>query len=141
VSFDFATSVLPGWHTTIFPPYFVAGAIFSGFAHGAHADASRRASCSGLKDLITLAPPRQHVQGHPGDRAPWSATPTAWSSSSPGTGGNAYEQFAFINRAFGPYCVGLLDHGLLQRDHARSSSGSRSLRRTPDVVFVHRRSS
>jgi len=32
VSFDFATSVLPGWHTTIFPPYFVAGAIFSGFA-------------------------------------------------------------------------------------------------------------
>jgi len=32
VSFDFATSVLPGWHTTIFPPYFVTGAVFSGFA-------------------------------------------------------------------------------------------------------------
>ena len=32
VSFDFATSIVPGWHTTIFPPYFVAGAIFSGFA-------------------------------------------------------------------------------------------------------------
>jgi Ni/Fe-hydrogenase subunit HybB-like protein len=32
VSFDFAVSMLPGWHTTIFPPYFVAGAIFSGFA-------------------------------------------------------------------------------------------------------------
>lgn len=32
VSFDFATSVVSGWHTTIFPPYFVAGAIFSGFA-------------------------------------------------------------------------------------------------------------
>ena len=32
VSFDFAVSVLPGWHTTIFPPYFVAGAVFSGFA-------------------------------------------------------------------------------------------------------------
>src|SRR4029434_2275107 len=32
VSFDFATSQLPGWHTTIFPPYFVAGAIFSGLA-------------------------------------------------------------------------------------------------------------
>ena len=32
VSFDFATAVLPGWHTTIFPPYFVAGAIFGGFA-------------------------------------------------------------------------------------------------------------
>jgi len=32
VSFDFATSIMPGWHTTIFPPYFVAGAIFGGFA-------------------------------------------------------------------------------------------------------------
>src|SRR5690606_40383203 len=32
VSFDFATSKTPGWHTTIFPPYFVAGAVFSGFA-------------------------------------------------------------------------------------------------------------
>jgi len=32
VSFDFAVSILPGWHTTIFPPYFVAGAIYSGFA-------------------------------------------------------------------------------------------------------------
>jgi Ni/Fe-hydrogenase subunit HybB-like protein len=32
VSFDFAVSLIPGWHTTIFPPYFVAGAVFSGFA-------------------------------------------------------------------------------------------------------------
>jgi molybdopterin-containing oxidoreductase family membrane subunit len=32
VSFDFTVGILPGWHTTIFPPYFVAGAIFSGFA-------------------------------------------------------------------------------------------------------------
>lgn len=32
VSFDFAVSIMPGWHTTIFPPYFVAGAVFSGFA-------------------------------------------------------------------------------------------------------------
>ncbi|HAN30607.1 MAG TPA: hydrogenase, partial [Myxococcales bacterium] len=32
VSMDFATSVIPGWHTTVFPPYFVAGALFSGFA-------------------------------------------------------------------------------------------------------------
>ncbi|HJZ89058.1 MAG TPA: NrfD/PsrC family molybdoenzyme membrane anchor subunit [Polyangia bacterium] len=32
ISWDFATSILPGWHTTIFPPYFVAGAVFSGFA-------------------------------------------------------------------------------------------------------------
>src|SRR5699024_8836374 len=32
VSFDFATSIIPGWHATIFPPYFVAGAVFQGFA-------------------------------------------------------------------------------------------------------------
>ena len=32
VSFDFAVGMVPGWHTTIFPPYFVAGAIYSGFA-------------------------------------------------------------------------------------------------------------
>jgi molybdopterin-containing oxidoreductase family membrane subunit len=32
VSFDFAVSISPGWHTTLFPPYFVAGAVFSGFA-------------------------------------------------------------------------------------------------------------
>ena len=32
MSFDFAVSIIPGWHTTIFPPYFVAGAIYSGFA-------------------------------------------------------------------------------------------------------------
>ena len=44
VSFDFATSVIPGWHTTIFPPYFVAGAVFSGFAMVHDAGCSRRAS-------------------------------------------------------------------------------------------------
>ena len=32
VSFDFAVALVPGWHSTIFPPYFVAGAIYSGFA-------------------------------------------------------------------------------------------------------------
>ncbi len=32
VSFDFAVAILPGWHSTIFPPFFVAGAIYSGFA-------------------------------------------------------------------------------------------------------------
>ena len=44
VSFDFATSVVPGWHMTIFPPYFVVGAIFAGFAmvvHGALRGAAR----------------------------------------------------------------------------------------------------
>ncbi len=52
VSFDFATSVLPGWHTTIFPPYFVAGAIYSGFAMVLTLAIPIRAAY-GLKDFIT----------------------------------------------------------------------------------------
>jgi molybdopterin-containing oxidoreductase family membrane subunit len=53
VSFDFAVSILPGWHTTIFPPYFVAGAIYSGFAMVmVLAIPIRR--FYGLKDMITM---------------------------------------------------------------------------------------
>ncbi|MEY3480026.1 MAG: polysulfide reductase NrfD [Verrucomicrobiota bacterium] len=52
VSFDFATSVIPGWHTTIFPPYFVAGAIFGGFAMVLTIMLPARA-IFGLHDLIT----------------------------------------------------------------------------------------
>ena len=53
VSFDFATSQLPGWHTTIFPPYFVAGAVFSGFAMVQTLMLPAR-KWLGLKDLITM---------------------------------------------------------------------------------------
>jgi molybdopterin-containing oxidoreductase family membrane subunit len=53
VSFDFATSVIPGWHSTIFPPYFVTGAIFSGLAMVITLMVPLRALC-GLKDIITL---------------------------------------------------------------------------------------
>ena len=53
VSLDFAVSVIPGWHTTVFPPYFVAGAIFSGFAMVLTLAIPVRA-LFGLKDLITL---------------------------------------------------------------------------------------
>ena len=53
VSFDFATSVVPGWHTTIFPPYFVAGAIFGGFAMVLTLMLPVR-KIYGLEDLITL---------------------------------------------------------------------------------------
>jgi len=53
VSFDFATSIVPGWHTTIFPPYFVAGAIFGGFAMVLTLMIPAR-SIYGLQDLITL---------------------------------------------------------------------------------------
>jgi Ni/Fe-hydrogenase subunit HybB-like protein len=52
VSFDFATSLLPGWHMTIFPPYFVAGAIFAGFAMVVMVLVVVRATM-GLKNLIT----------------------------------------------------------------------------------------
>ncbi len=53
VSFDFAVSVIPGWHTTIFPPYFVAGAIFSGFAMVMTLMVIARRCCN-LEDLITM---------------------------------------------------------------------------------------
>ena len=54
VSFDFATSVVPGWHTTIFPPYFVAGAIFGGFAMVLTLMIPLRQFCyPQLKDMIT----------------------------------------------------------------------------------------
>jgi molybdopterin-containing oxidoreductase family membrane subunit len=57
VSFDFAVSILPGWHTTIFPPYFVAGAIYSGFAMVLTLAIPIRA-VYGLEDFITL----RHLQ-------------------------------------------------------------------------------
>jgi Ni/Fe-hydrogenase subunit HybB-like protein len=53
VSFDFATSIVPGWHTTIFPPYFVAGAIFSGFAMVQTLLLVTRKTL-GLEDYITI---------------------------------------------------------------------------------------
>jgi molybdopterin-containing oxidoreductase family membrane subunit len=57
VSFDFAVSVVPGWHTTIFPPYFVAGAIYSGFAMVMTLAIPIRA-IYGLEDFITM----RHLQ-------------------------------------------------------------------------------
>jgi Ni/Fe-hydrogenase subunit HybB-like protein len=57
VSFDFAISILPGWHTTIFPPYFVAGAIYSGFAMVLTLAIPIRAFY-GLEDFITM----RHLQ-------------------------------------------------------------------------------
>ena len=54
VSFDFATSILPGWHTTIFPPYFVAGAIFGGFAMVLLLFIPMRALLPNFRDIVTL---------------------------------------------------------------------------------------
>ncbi len=67
VSFDFAVGIIPGWHTTIFPPYFVAGAIFSGFAMVLTlVDPDPRALRA--RGLHHHAPPGEHGQGAAGDR-------------------------------------------------------------------------
>lgn len=101
VSFDFATSVIPGWHTTIFPPYFVAGAIFSGFAMVLTLMIITRKVFK-LEDYITLG----HIElmniviiitGSIVGIAYITEFFIAWYS------GVAAEQYAFVNRAFGPY--------------------------------------
>ena len=101
VSFDFAVSQLPGWHTTIFPPYFVAGAIFSGFAMVMTLAIPAR-QLWGLKDFITM----RHLDNmckivlFTGSIVGYAYSMEffiAWYS------GEMYESFAFINRAFGPY--------------------------------------
>jgi molybdopterin-containing oxidoreductase family membrane subunit len=101
VSFDFATSVIPGWHTTIFPPYFVAGAIFSGFAMVQTLMLITR-KVQKLEDYITIA----HIEsmnkvivltGSIVGIAYITELFIAWYS------GYLYEQYAFYNRAFGDY--------------------------------------
>ena len=101
VSFDFATSVIPGWHTTIFPPYFVAGAIFSGFAMVQTLMIITRKVLK-LEDYITL----EHIEsmnkvilttGTIVGVAYLTELFIAWYS------GYIYEQFAFYNRVLGPF--------------------------------------
>src|SRR5687768_11583768 len=101
VSFDFATSVIPGWHTTIFPPYFVAGAIFSGFAMVQTLMVITRKVLN-LQEYITIA----HIEsmnkvilvtGTIVGVAYLTELFIAWYSA------YVYEQFAFFNRALGPY--------------------------------------
>ena len=101
VSFDFAVSVIPGWHTTIFPPYFVAGAIFSGFGMVLTLMILARKLLN-LEQFITI----KHIEnmnkvlmatGLMVGYAYGIEFFIAWYS------GNPYERFVFINRAFGPY--------------------------------------
>ena len=101
VSMDFAVSLIPGWHTTIFPPYFVAGAIFSGFAM-----------------VMTLALIARKVYNLEHIFTPKVLERMSWVMLLTGSmvgyaygmeffiawySGNEYERFAFVNRAFGPY--------------------------------------
>jgi Ni/Fe-hydrogenase subunit HybB-like protein len=104
VSLDFAVSQLPGWHTTIFPPYFVAGAVFSGFGMVLSLLVPLRRLCR-LEDIITV----RHVElmckvtlatGSIVGYAYAMEFFIAWYS------GNPYERYAFINRATGPYWWG-----------------------------------
>lgn len=101
VSTDFATSILPGWHSTIFPPYFVAGAIFSGLAMVVTlAIVARR--IYHLEDFITdrhleLMSKLMLATGSMVGFAYTIEFFIAWYS------GNGYELFTFINRATGPY--------------------------------------
>jgi molybdopterin-containing oxidoreductase family membrane subunit len=101
VSFDFAVTQLPGWHTTIFPPYFVAGAIFSGFGMVITLMVPAR-QLFGLKDLVTV----RHMEnmckvimatGMMVGYAYAMEFFISWYS------GNPYESFVFINRAMGNY--------------------------------------
>ena len=101
VSMDFATSIIPGWHTTIFPPYFVAGAIFSGFAMVLTLLIVTRKALN-LEDYITVG----HIEsmnkiiiatGSIVGIAYLTELFMSWYSGVP------YERFAFINRAIGPY--------------------------------------
>jgi len=101
VSMDFATAVIPGWHTTIFPPYFVAGAVFSGFAMVQTLLLIVR-KVYNMEDYITI----QHVEmmniiimvtGSIVGVAYITELFIAWYS------GAEYEQYAFLNRATGPY--------------------------------------
>jgi molybdopterin-containing oxidoreductase family membrane subunit len=101
VSMDFATSIVPGWHTTIFPPYFVAGAIFSGFAMVLTLLIITRKVYK-LEDYITI----RHLElmniiiivtGSIVGIAYITELFMAWYS------GVEYEQYAFYNRVTGPY--------------------------------------
>ena len=101
VSFDFATSQLPGWHTTIFPPYFVAGAIFSGFAMVLTLLLPLRYLFN-LKHIIK----EEHIHamcrimlatGMMVGLAYATEFFIAWYS------GNIFERFTFVSRAFGPF--------------------------------------
>jgi molybdopterin-containing oxidoreductase family membrane subunit len=101
VSFDFATSLLPGWHTTIFPPYFVAGAIFSGFAMVVTLLVILRKVFK-MEDYITL----HHLENMnkiilvTGMMVGYAYATEFFIAM---YSGNQFERFTFLNRAGGPY--------------------------------------
>ncbi len=101
VSFDFAISILPGWHTTIFPPYFVAGAIYSGFAMVLVLAIPIR-KFYGLEDFIT----ERHLQNSASVMLATGlivAYGYAIEAFMGWYSGNRYDAFLLWNRLHGPY--------------------------------------
>jgi Ni/Fe-hydrogenase subunit HybB-like protein len=101
VSFDFSTGIVPGWHATIFPPYFVAGAVYAGFAMVLTLAIPVR-KFYGLEDFITMRHIRNccKVMLATGLIVAYGYAMEAffaWYS------GNTFEQFMMKNRMFGPY--------------------------------------
>ncbi|PYV12417.1 MAG: hydrogenase, partial [Acidobacteria bacterium] len=101
VSFDFAAGIVPGWHTTIFPPYFVAGAIYSGFAMVMTLSIPIRAFY-GLEDFITMRHLNNMAKvmlatGLIVGYGYMMETFMAWYS------GGGYERYMVLNRMRGPY--------------------------------------
>jgi Ni/Fe-hydrogenase subunit HybB-like protein len=101
VSFDFSVAIVPGWHSTIFPPYFVAGAIYSGFAMVLNIVIPLR-RIYGLESLITM----RHLNNMANVMLATGLMVAygylmeafmAWYS------GQVYERYMMLNRAFGPY--------------------------------------
>jgi molybdopterin-containing oxidoreductase family membrane subunit len=103
VSFDFAVAIIPGWHSTIFPPYFVAGAIYSGFAMVLTLAIPIR-YFYGLQDFITM----RHLQNMAkillatGLMVAYGYGMEAFSAF---YSGNVFERFVQNNRMLGPYAV------------------------------------
>jgi molybdopterin-containing oxidoreductase family membrane subunit len=133
VSFDFAVSLIPGWHTTVFPPYFVAGAIYAGFAMVLTLTIPVR-KFFGLEGLITtrhlenmgkvtLATGFIVVYGYAMEAF------ISWYSASP------YEGFMMLNRMTGPYAP---LYWLLIFCNAVSIQvlWSKRMRRNPVVLFI-----
>ena len=119
VSFDFAVAIVPGWHTTIFPPYFVAGAIYSGFAMVLTLAIPIRA-VYGLEDFITM----RHLENMAKVMLATGLIVAygymieafiAWYS------GDKYEGFMRCNRMTGPYALAYWAADPLQRRHAAAA--------------------
>jgi Ni/Fe-hydrogenase subunit HybB-like protein len=103
VSFDFAIAIVPGWHSTIFPPYFVAGAIYSGFAMVLTLAIPLRKFYH-LEDLVTMK--HLDIMGKvmlaTGVIVAYSYIVETFMAF---YSGNPYDRYMMINRMFGPYVI------------------------------------